>query len=137
VKRLFCILFCLSLLGCTQNKSKVPDNLVQENEMVQILADIHTAEARVENNVVYPDTAMMAFNYLQSQILKKHGVTQKQFERTYRYYLNHLEEMDKLYEVIVDTLSLRESKAALIPDTISPKPALKPATPLLKEIQVE
>jgi len=78
---------------------------------VRILADIHTAEAQVERTVIYPDTAMMVFNYAQQQLLQQHGVTEEEFRTTYRYYLNHLQEMDALYETVIDTLSVREAKA--------------------------
>ena len=81
--------------------------------MVQIMADVHTAEARIESNLTYPDTAMMTFNHAKSLILKQHGVTEQQFRDTYDYYLEHLGEMDKLYEVIIDTLSVRESKVKI------------------------
>lgn len=90
--------------------------------MVQILADIHLAEARVENRVAYPDTALMTFNRAHSEILEQHGVSKEQFRETYDFYLQNLQQMDKLYEIIVDTLSTRETKARAImeknrPDT--------------------
>ncbi|MFD3000982.1 DUF4296 domain-containing protein [Pontibacter toksunensis] len=84
--------------------------MISQPKMVRILADIHTVEALIEQNISYPDTALMVFNKQQSEILKKHGVKQEDFKATYNYYLNHIAEMDKLYEVVVDTLSVRESR---------------------------
>lgn len=78
---------------------------------MRILADVHTAEAIIETSVIYPDTSLMVFNREQEEILKKHGVSKEDFRTSYRYYLDNLREMDKLYEIIVDTLSVRESKA--------------------------
>ena len=111
MKRLFYILFCIGLLACGEKETKQPAGLVPRDQMVQILADIHTAEAQIESNMVYPDTAMMSYNYAEQQIFKKHGVTEQEFRDTYQYYKDNLKEMDKLYEIIVDTLSLRETKA--------------------------
>jgi len=94
--------------------------MIPQAEMVQILADIHTLEAQVEGQIIYPDTALMTFNYGQEQLLKRHGVTREQFRNSYHYYVTHVKEMNKLYETIIDTLSLRESKfkaAAGITDT--------------------
>jgi hypothetical protein len=85
--------------------------MVPQNKMVRILADIHTLEALLENSVSYPDTALMVFSKQQDEILKKYNVEPQQFRDTYKYYLNHLAEMDKLYEIVVDTLSVRESRA--------------------------
>ncbi|WP_162054792.1 DUF4296 domain-containing protein [Pontibacter pamirensis] len=84
--------------------------MIPQPKMVRILADIHTVEALIEQHVSYPDTALMVFNKEQADILEKHGVKQEEFKATYDYYLNHIVEMDKLYEIVVDTLSVRESK---------------------------
>ncbi|WP_242918452.1 DUF4296 domain-containing protein [Pontibacter liquoris] len=102
--------------------------MIPQTTMVQILADVHTAEAQIEGQEIYPDTALMIYNYEQEQLLRQHGVTQKQFRDTYRYYLTHVKEMDKLYEIIIDTLSVRESKAKAA-DTAAgnPTPQISPA----------
>ncbi|GAB3538958.1 hypothetical protein GCM10027443_34880 [Pontibacter brevis] len=84
--------------------------MIPQPKMVRILADIHTVEAVIEQHIAYPDTALMVFNKQQAEILEKHGVQQEDFKATYQYYLNHVAEMDKLYEIVVDTLSVRESK---------------------------
>ncbi|CAM3597072.1 DUF4296 domain-containing protein [Pontibacter korlensis] len=81
--------------------------------MVSILADIHTIEALIETKVVYPDTALMIFNQEQQEIFEKYDVTQQQFKDSYNYYLKNLAEMDALYETVVDTLSMRETKAQI------------------------
>lgn len=110
MKRLFCILFCFSLLSCGTEQPETPENLLSQAQMVQILADIHTAEAQIESQVVYPDTAIMVFNQQEKAIFEKHEVTEQQFRDTYNYYQENLKQMDALYEIIVDTLSLRETK---------------------------
>ena len=110
MKRLFYILFCIGLIACGRKEPKQPDNLVPRDKMVHILADIHTAEARIESNMVYPDTAMMVYTFAEKQIIEQHGVTEQDFRDTYQYYKDNLKEMDALYEIIVDTLSLRETK---------------------------
>ena len=84
--------------------------MIPQPKMVRILADIHTVEAQIEQNITYPDTALMIFNKQQVEVLNKHGVKQEDFKTTYAYYLRHIEEMDKLYEIVVDTLSVRESR---------------------------
>ncbi|MFD2512633.1 DUF4296 domain-containing protein [Pontibacter locisalis] len=110
MKRLFYILFCLVLLGCGNQGSDKPEGLVPQDKMIQILADIHIAESQIETKVIYPDTALMTFNYWQKEILEKHGVEEERFRDTYRYYQDNLKEMDVLYEIIIDTLSVRETK---------------------------
>ena len=64
--------------------------------MVQILADVHILEARIETRILYPDTALMAFNNEQLRLLEEHGVKEKDFRSTYKYYLDNIDQMDKL-----------------------------------------
>jgi hypothetical protein len=119
VKRLFSILFCLSLLGCQSQDNQKPEDMIPQEKLVRVLADIHTAEALIESKVIYPDTALMTYNQEQEKIFKKYHITQEQFKDTYNYYLRNLREMDALYEIVVDTLSMRESKA----EAVQGKPA--------------
>lgn len=111
MKRLFYTLFCLALLGCQkQEDTTKPADMIPEAKMVQILADVHVMESLIESNISYPDTAVMVYNREHKNILKKHGVSNAQFTRSYNYYGSHLEEMDKLYEIVLDTLTAREAK---------------------------
>lgn len=99
------------MLGCQSQSDQKPKDIIPEDKMVRILADIHTAEAIIESNVIYPDTALMTFNQEQEKIFARYNVTQSQFKNTYDYYLKNLKDMDELYEIVVDTLSMRETKA--------------------------
>ncbi|NDK56396.1 DUF4296 domain-containing protein [Pontibacter sp. BT213] len=78
--------------------------------MVQILADVHIMESLIESNVSFPDTAVMVYNKEHKNILKKYGVSNAQFTKSYGYYGKNLEQMDRLYEIVLDTLTAREAK---------------------------
>ena len=111
MKRLFYILFCLALLGCQQQEDTAkPAGMVPEAKMVQILADVHVMESLIEATINYPDTAVMVYNKEHKKILEKYGVEQAAFRNTYNFYGANLQEMDRLYEIILDTLSAREAK---------------------------
>jgi hypothetical protein len=112
VKKLF-LAFSLTglLLGCAEEKEKVPAGLLPEAKLISILADIHIAESRVELSRYSPDTSGVIFKQLQQEIYKKHHVSEAQFNKTYNYYLEHITALDKIYERLVDTLGMREIKA--------------------------
>ncbi|MEJ8755500.1 DUF4296 domain-containing protein [Pontibacter sp. H259] len=111
MKRLFSILFCLALLGCRQQEeTPKPADMVPQDKMVQILSDVHVMEALIEANVPHPDSAAMAYNKQHKAILKKYGISNARFNSTYKYYGENLQEMDRLYEIILDTLTAREAK---------------------------
>ncbi|MFC5270363.1 DUF4296 domain-containing protein [Adhaeribacter terreus] len=98
----------VGLFSCAEEKKKLPAGLLPPAKLTSILADIHIAEAQVEEMRLSPDTAKVMFNRLQADVLKKYGVSEKQFTKTYTYYLNNLKDLDKIYEGLIDTLAMRE-----------------------------
>lgn len=110
MKKLFLPIIAVALLGCSEEKAKLPAGLLPPAKITSILADIHIAESRVELMHVSPDTAEAAFNQLQAEIFKKHHVSEAEFTKTYKYYLDNINALDKVYEGLVDTLTMREVK---------------------------
>ena len=76
--------------------------------MTGILFDLHVAEARIERMGILLDTGAIYYKELQARIFKKHGVTQQAFYKSYDYYLQNVSELDKIYEKVIDSLTLRE-----------------------------
>ena len=111
MKKLFLAFSLIGLLSCGDEENvKVPKDLLPPAKLTSILADIHLAESRVEQMRVSPDTANVVFKRLQTEIFNKHKVSEKEFSKTYDFYLNHISELDKIYEGLVDTLGMREIK---------------------------
>ncbi|KAA9346027.1 DUF4296 domain-containing protein [Adhaeribacter soli] len=127
MKQHFLLFTLLALVSCAEKKPQKPAGLVAPGKLTSILADIHIAESRVEEMRVHPDTAKVVFNRLQKEIFQKQGVTETEFNKTYNYYQDHVAELDKVYEALVDTLGMREvrlnSKAGGAP---TPAPEPKP-----------
>ncbi|WP_225986825.1 DUF4296 domain-containing protein [Rufibacter sp. LB8] len=114
------------MLSCGETLEK-PQDMLPEDTMTNILLDIHLTEARIGRTILHQDTAKATFRFASKDILKKHGVSDSAFRHSYDFYLKHPAEMDKLYERIIDSLSLQESK--LMPKDGSVTPA--PPTPTL------
>jgi len=76
--------------------------------MTGILFDLHVAEARIERLGVIMDTGTVYYKNLQRKILKKHGVNATSFYTSYDYYLKNVSELDKIYEKVIDSLTVLE-----------------------------
>jgi hypothetical protein len=76
--------------------------------MTNILVDLHVAEARVENLGVTTDTGAVYFKQVQQAIFKKHGITEAAFHKSYDYYVRNISELDKIYEKVIDSLTVQE-----------------------------
>ncbi|WP_205504395.1 DUF4296 domain-containing protein [Rufibacter psychrotolerans] len=108
-KQLCLLLLPLVVFACSQDSGK-PADLIPEEKMTRIMLDIHLTEAAVGRTHRDVDTSRVAYREAHKLILKRHAVSDSAFKHSYDYYLAHPEKMDKIYEVVLDSLSIREAK---------------------------
>lgn len=94
--------------SCSSKETKV--EILPQDQLVAIMIEFYLAESRLGNLSIKQDSARMLFIPFEESVLKKHGVTDSVLNRTYQYYFDHPSEMEKIYEVVLDSLSLRERK---------------------------
>lgn len=117
MKNVFKYLYLLAILlmaSCGENpelRIAKPADLLNRNQMAEVLADMHVADAGLQLNHYSPDSIKRMNAGYADFILKKHNVSQKQFESSFDYYLSIPMEMDSVYLVLVDVLSMRESRS--------------------------
>ena len=113
----------LALPACQRPEEPLrPANLLTKEQLVPIIADLHVLEARVEGSRLSPDSSRALYLAEQKAMLRKRGVTDSVFQRSYRYYGIHGKDLDEIYGAVIDTLGRREARFAP-----AGKPA--PATP--------
>lgn len=128
MKKSFLILLAgLLIQACTSPLDPAPADLIPEKKMTAILVDVHIAESRVESMGLPHDSALVFFQHQQRQIFKKHRVPADQFFRSYDYYVTNVSELDKIYEKVVDSLSVKEVEASTPPPAPTAAPAAAPA----------
>lgn len=93
----------LAVVGC---KPTVPSDYLSPSEMEDILYDYHLAVAMAQNDHV----SDMQRKTWQLAVLKKHGVEEKEFDRSMAYYMRHTERMQTIYEHLADRLG-QEARA--------------------------
>ena len=120
-KSFFILLAGLLLQACTSPVDPAPADLLSEKQMTGILVDIHILESRLETMGLPHDTASNYFRTQQQEIFKKHQVAADKFFKSYDYYVSNVSELDKIYEKVVDSLSMKEVEAQ--------QPAAQPAAP--------
>jgi hypothetical protein len=95
--------------SCRSKEAKV--EILPQDQLVAIMIEFYLAEARLGNLSIKQDSAKMLFIPFEESVLKKYGVSDSVLNKTYQYYFDHPSEMEKIYEVVLDSLSLRERKA--------------------------
>jgi hypothetical protein len=111
-KSFLMILVALLIQACTSPVDPAPADLIPEKKMTAILVDIHIAESRIENMGLPYDTGSVYYQNLQKEIFKKHQVAPEKFFKSYDYYVTNVSELDKIYEKVVDSLSVKEVEAS-------------------------
>lgn len=106
-KLLWLILFIqVVVIGC----DKRPDMILSEREMTALLVDIHRSEAYLTagSAIFLSDSAKKV---LRQSILKKHGVTQAEFDSSLNWYGHNIDEYVKLYANVEKQLDIKLKSA--------------------------
>lgn len=106
--RFYNILFSLLLLFLVACRSgPVPDRLIEEDRFVPLLVDIHLADGYLSSKSQVPDSLGYRGNGLYAAIFKKHHVDSAQFKKSFQYYSIHLEQMNRIYQAVIDRLTAK------------------------------
>ncbi len=68
-------------------------------------------EAKVSNIPVNRDSTLKIASYLETLTFDKLGIADSVFKKSYDYYLDRPNEMEKIYTVLIDSLNLREQRS--------------------------
>mgnify|MGYP001166273236 FL=1 len=105
MKRIFFIVL-ISLIACDNNSSqKIDIASISIDEFSVILEEVHVAEATYQLNKI-SDLKSAEKGLLQAyaRIFKENNTTKSEFKRNLKYYSKNLEELDKVYEKILESL---------------------------------
>jgi len=96
------------LFSC--QKEKRPEGIMSREEMAAVMVDIYLAEARLNGSLMVRDSARRVFRPFEDKLLTQKGVNDSILKKSYMYYLDHSSELEKIYDSVIDTLSLREQR---------------------------
>ncbi len=97
------------LVCCSPANEPKPANLLTEEQMTRILIDVHLVEAQIENAGMPLDSGETVYRKMHRDILRKYKVKEADFNTSYQYYLRNLSGLDKIYEKVIDSLTVRET----------------------------
>lgn len=99
---------------------RVPDSVIQPEQMSQLLADSYTAEALVDGQrqQFFSDSARLA---VKQAVLAKHGVDQAKLDSSYRWYAHNPEVYVDMCDRTIEILKQRigESSARAVKSAVS------------------
>lgn len=101
------IILVVFIAACAQDVYEKPKNLIKEKRMINIMADIHLAEATYFKQSYSSDTTILKltssdFYY---SVLNKYNVTDSLFESSFVYYASHPKTFEKMYRQVTNYLT--------------------------------
>jgi len=104
--KILSFILCLILLSCGNQQKETPQDILSENSFINLLKDIHLAEAKFElHKTKGMENAKNELAYNYSSIYKKYEITLDDFDKTLDYYAQNPEKLEKIYTSVLEQLT--------------------------------
>lgn len=104
-KTLLGLIILFSVIACATKEEKVPDYLWEEERFVEVLTEFQKVESLVRLSYHrFPDSVYSNDSVYQA-FFDKMGITEEDLDSNYRYYIKDPENMEKIYDKMITTLS--------------------------------
>jgi len=112
MKKIFIIsiLFFFVLVSCDEPVYEKPENLVKEKQMIDMLIDIHLADAtfvEMRMDSMVRKSSSTDFFY---SVLEKYQIPDSIFEKSFVYYASNPKKFEKMYREVMNRLSVMEQQ---------------------------
>ncbi len=105
----FVIAALVVLVSC---KEKKPEHILSQQEMVRVMTDIYIAEEKINRLGISRDSSEKVFAAMKEKVFENAALTDSSFKRSFDYYMENPKAMEQIYMTLVDSLQLREQRAA-------------------------
>ncbi len=113
------IVFAIVTLAMACQKETRPAGVLSPEEFSKVLVEVYMAEARMNSTALPRDSAVKLFAAYEDKMLQRFELPDSVVLKTQQYYVDHPEQLEKIYDSVIDTLSLREKKLRTKPvDTL-------------------
>ena len=108
------ILLIGTIISCTPKNYEKPNNLINRNDMIEVLADLYISQQGLQMYPVQNEDQTLSLAKDAVDILKKHQIKYSDFEKSYQYYLmqpeSFKEMLDNVKSKLYDQLSDEEKE---------------------------
>ncbi|MBI2966385.1 MAG: DUF4296 domain-containing protein [Bacteroidetes bacterium] len=100
------IAFNVSFFSCQRQPEKIPPDIIPRDKMVKIFTDVQIGEAHIQIRGLPADTIALLYQ----SILAQYGVSQDEFRKSFTFYTEHPDILEKVYEEVLNELSKRHAE---------------------------
>lgn len=99
------LIIFIFLLSCSPDEKEViPEGVIKPEKFTAVMIDVQITEGmRAQGvDIIRPENDA---DGLYDEIFQKHDISEESFETSYDYYLDRPDEMELIYEQVLDSLS--------------------------------
>lgn len=82
-------------------------------QVAAFLKDLYMLETKVKELKLFQDSAKVVFAHYEKELLEKHNMNDSLYRESFKYYMEDIKGLTKIYEIIADSLSLEERLATV------------------------
>ena len=114
-KKVLSILICSFLFACSgPEEVKIPDNVLPEEKMAEVMVDVHLLEASMNMSVNLANPAKIGVVggnvALNTDIFKKNHITKKKYDDSFAFYTNNPKLLSEVYQLVLNDLSKMQAQ---------------------------
>lgn len=102
------LLFCILILTCCTAKVRIPNDVLNQNQMTQILWDLLKADALASELYTKDSSSLPKPKNLNlyQEVFSSYAITKETFDKSYTFYEQHPE----LMKTVLDTMNVQREK---------------------------
>ena len=106
------LFFLLSILvlSCNEKEPEKPAYLLDEEEMVSVMVDMHLVETAHNLKLIGPDSTNAEYNSYFNSIFASHQISKVDFDSSLFYYSTRTQQMNAIYDKVLEELYEMESE---------------------------
>src|SRR5688500_10614741 len=106
MKWLLCIFLTVFLLSCSGDK--IPEEILPRDKMIDVMIDIHLAEAAISTQQIYGENANQKAADYYDRVFRQHGIRKEEFRKSFDWYTAHPEIFKEVYDELIVKMSSQE-----------------------------
>ena len=105
MKTCYWVVFLLLWVSCTNEE--IPDNVIPQVKMAQIMLEAYEVEVKIDNNItdLKPEDL---FHPMMEKVYNKYEINDSIYRVSLTYYMTHPKFFDEVYDIMIDSLKLRQ-----------------------------
>ena len=77
-------------------------------QVAVFLKDLYLLEQKVKELKLTNDSAKIVFAYYEAKLYEEHNMIDSLYRESFKYYMDDIKGLTRIYEIIADSLSLEE-----------------------------